>query len=317
MSHSEFSFKLFLLGGISSSLSFQAPIMTSGEQLLLDQTLFYAAGQGDEELLANLLLQGANPTANQSAALRIAAAKDRAGCARILMPISDLSTDGPSALLLAAENGSSECVELFVSSSSSSRFKAGSKALQKAAENGHAACVAILIPVSKPKTQSSRALLLAATYGRAECVALLIPHSNPAVKQSQALAQAAANGHAKCVELLIPVSDVESFGGQALRSAAFFGHAPCVAALLENASLMPAHDKAVALRIAVCKGHVSAAHEMATRLPAGSFDAEALRAEALACGHGEVVALFDSLREQSALALSTVRASSFSAKSRL
>lgn len=290
-------------------------IIPPNEQVLLDQTLLYAAGQGDEPLIVKLLRQGANPKANQSGPLRTAVAKGLVGSAKILMPVSDLSADGQSALLLAAEGGSAECVQLLAASSPA---KGIGQALEKAAENGSAACLAVLIGASNSKNKSSRslALLMAAARGHAECVKLLVSHANPAT-QSDALTRAAARGHFECVELLIPGSNMKSFGGSALRSAAFAGSAPCVFALMESGSLIPEREKVMALRLAVCRGHAGVAREIAIRLPDESFSAETLRAEALASGHVDVVALFDSLREEEALSLATKAQPSFSSKSRL
>lgn len=86
-------------------------------------------------------------------------------------------------------------------------------ALMLAAENGHVECVELLIPISDPlaEYEDSNPLTTAAFNGHADCVKLLIPVSDPKSGNNGALQWAALNGHVECVKLLIPVSDVERF----------------------------------------------------------------------------------------------------------
>jgi hypothetical protein len=128
------------------------------------------------DVVKELIEEGADPKADNSYALQLAAESGHIEIVRLLIPVSDPKSRNSQALRLAAKHGHTEIVKL-------------------------------LIPVSDPKAYNSYALQLAAKYGHTEIVKLLIPVSDPKACDSYVIRCAANNGYMEVVKLLIPVLD--------------------------------------------------------------------------------------------------------------
>jgi hypothetical protein len=145
----------------------------------LDKSLYdlgEATRIGWYDRVVELLNQGADPKALNSAVLRWASMYGHVEVVKLLIPVSDPKANN-------------------------------SQALKWASENGHVEVVKLLIPVSDPKADNSQALRWASMYGHVEVVKLLIPVSDPKANDSEALRNASENGHVEVVKILIPLSD--------------------------------------------------------------------------------------------------------------
>lgn len=128
-------------------------------------------------------------TANE--ALAQAAAHGDAGAVRHWLdmgasPKAKMSGMEVTALMLAVESGSEECVkELLRVSDARARDRLGKDCLMRAAYHGHMDCIRLLIPVSNLKARdwSGRTALMAAAWrGWEDCVSLLLPVSDLRIK---------------------------------------------------------------------------------------------------------------------------------------
>lgn len=165
-----------------------------------------AASAGPLESVEALLAAGADPMAGQSAALEVAARRDRADIVQRLLPLSNALAGESKALRAAAEAGSLECVRLLIPASNPR--SRGSEALGLAAEAGELECVRLLIPVSDPRAGRGDILFRAAKAGRLECVRLLLPASDPGAGFRAGLSGAGEGGSIACARLI-----VEELGG--------------------------------------------------------------------------------------------------------
>lgn len=168
--------------------------------------LVSAAGNGHPECV-KLLLPCADASA-KGAALRKAVGNGQAECVRLLIPATDPTADNSAALLLAAELGRDECVKLLIPAS---RPKAkNSQALRGAIENGHAECARLLIPVSTPLLQNKPLLTAVLKNGGASILSHILA-SEPLLLAGQNLfrlkAVAAANGHFELAHLLSSIAE--------------------------------------------------------------------------------------------------------------
>lgn len=121
--------------------------------------------------------------------------------------------DGMTALMHAAENGHTSCVELIVRRDARQRDENGWTALMHAVKVGRLECAKLLLCehgmcTTKDDAElhsNATALMIAARYGQKECVELLL--SLEATKQDAygwtALMYAIREGHAACVEILL------------------------------------------------------------------------------------------------------------------
>ena len=115
----------------------------------LDEKLAHAAYMGSPAEMERLIAEGADPKADDSEALRLAARNGHLECVKLLIPHSDPATNDSAALRWAANYGHLECVKLLIPYSDPKAD--GSAALRRAAEEGHLECVRELIPYSDPE----------------------------------------------------------------------------------------------------------------------------------------------------------------------
>ena len=140
--------------------------------------------------------------------------------------VNAVTTDGATALMLAAENGHAEIVSALLLSRDEINVNAvtpnGSTALMIAAKNGHAETVSALllsrdeINVNAVTSDGSTALIFAAEKGRTEIVSALLSRDGidvnavtPASRGSTALILAAIDGHAETVLALLSRDGVD------------------------------------------------------------------------------------------------------------
>lgn len=193
-----------------------------------------------------ILLDFADPKAQDSLAFELAVRDGRSDLAEMLLPLSDLSERGAEALRSAAIQGRMDLVEMLLPHVDASGQE--SAALREALRSGHWDIARRLIPVSNPAAERSEALFLAARSGKADLVEellplcdpmgaesaalraamkarhwcsakLLIPRSNPRDCRSEALRLAVLHQNVELTEILAPLSDVDAYDGEALRKA--------------------------------------------------------------------------------------------------
>lgn len=202
---------------------------------------FQSAIEGDHKKVAYFLGHGADPKANHSHALVLAAHSGNAACVELLIPLSNPKARGSIALGWAATKGNVDCVKLLIPVSDPKARD--SYALQWAAERGRASCVELLIPVSDPKAKESHALRRAANHGHADCVRLLLPVSAPLLSNKKAVAQAIEHGQADILSIMLAyeqrlasVLDFEQILNDA-RAAGFSDLAELASALIDHREL--------------------------------------------------------------------------------
>jgi ankyrin repeat protein len=155
----------------------------------LNVRLKQAAELGDVAALTQALEDGAHAKADESRALRLAAACGHVECVKLLVPVSDPKAGGK---------------------------KRGLRALTLAASNGHSEGVRLLIAVSDPLADDSLALRWAAYKGRADCVALLLPASDPLAVGDGALDAAGlarSQGHAQVAGMIEAFIEARALSG--------------------------------------------------------------------------------------------------------
>lgn len=113
-----------------------------------DEALQAAAACGLIPAVDRLLAQGANPQADQSAALHLACEHGQAQAAARLLPLSH-PDDRPRALSLALENGEMTVVEVLVPTVSADSLD--SRAWCLAALNGHQDVLDRMLPAGNPE----------------------------------------------------------------------------------------------------------------------------------------------------------------------
>ena len=182
------------------------------------------------------------------------------------------TTDGTTALMVAAKNGDTEIVVLLLDRGAAvdAATPDGSTALMVAALNGHTGIVDKLLAqgadVDAAKTDGVTALMLVAYHGHTEIVAKLLVQGaavDAAITDGvTALMLAAQNGHTDIVaKLLVQGAAVDAAtttdGFTALMSAAQNGHAKTVAELLDRGAAVNAAttDGFTALMLAAQNGH--------------------------------------------------------------
>lgn len=153
-----------------------------------------------------------------------------------------------TALMLAADWGSAECVKALLEADADVNAKDGDNntVLMRAAGSGHAECVKLLlaakVDVEAKNSIGKTALMWAAHKGKTKCVkVLLTAKANVNAgnnNNATALYYAAQEGHVECVKTLVEAkADVNAKtkkeGRPALMIAAQNGHAECLKALLE------------------------------------------------------------------------------------
>ncbi len=187
---------------------------------------------------------------------------------RLLLPYVDKDIRG-KALKIAAENGRTEVVQLFLSPRVKDVYKpplwSYNHGIKGAAQNGHTKVVQLLLPDANDDGRRD-ALKIAAENGRAEVVQLFL--SPPVTKlygipptwtRNQGLKGAAENCHAKVVRLLLPYVD-KDIREDALHIAAENGHAKVVQLFFD--SLTKKED----FYLQVIKGLKEAARKNSLRL---------------------------------------------------
>jgi len=203
--------------------------------------------------------------------------------------------NGAFPLLLAAQQGHAECVQLLLDAlpegadlNKENRTN-GSFPLLMAAQNGHAECVQLLLDAGAGPAQTHREgafpLLMAAQEGHAKCVRLLLdalPEGADLNKEDSKdgtfpLFMAAQQSHAECVQLLLDAgadpAKTHTDGGFPLLLAAQQGHAECVRLLLdalpEDADLNKENPKdgTFPLLMAAQNGHAECVQLLLDALP--------------------------------------------------
>jgi ankyrin repeat protein len=157
------------------------------------------------KVIKELIEEGADPKANDSQALLLAAIYGHLEIVKLLLPLSNPKANNSDALRFAALHGHLDVAKLLLPVSDPKAYN--SQALRYAATYGHLEVVKLLLPLSDPKANDSEALRWAAYNGHLEVVKLLLPVSDPKARNSDALRLAAINGHLEIVKLLSPVSD--------------------------------------------------------------------------------------------------------------
>lgn len=256
-------------------------------QLLLDQRLADASGEGLAQEALALLSAGANAAAS-----------------------------GALAVQKASAHGHVECLGLLISRPLS--VKDCSQALASAAHAGHAECVMMLIPLADPSTRGFRAMLLAAESGHAKCVELLAPFCFGAGPQAfiPSLLAAASTGHADCLMILAPALPASSEAIMtALSLACCFGHEACAKVLLPFAGGLLGSDSP--LHIALRGGRAGIVSAMLARdlRIAAILREPKILARAKREGHQELALLLGSLAESQALSEASAPASTRSKSS--
>ncbi len=110
-----------------------------------DKALFYAASQGHTQSV-ELLLQQANPQANDSEAFRIACQFGMIDVVKLLLPVSNPQANHNHSLRAAASNGHADVVEYILPFTNPKDI--GSSALQSAAFKEHWDVVDLLFDAS-------------------------------------------------------------------------------------------------------------------------------------------------------------------------
>lgn len=169
----------------------------------LSKLLEAAASAGKDDIVADLLAQGADPVFDEGRSLAMAAWNGRASCVELLLSKMDRDSASCRALFFASFAGHLECAKLLLPRSPS--LAEDSAPLMAAIVHGHAAIVAFMLEAADPSTL--RALNLRALEAQARslnhhCVAeaLLGFIGAPAhgSKESRSLASAAsARSHSK------------------------------------------------------------------------------------------------------------------------
>jgi ankyrin repeat protein len=218
--------------------------------------LLLAVGNGHLTIIDLLLEQGADPTAKDNQgwnAIHRAAGYGRDSIIQKLLARSkcDLearTSDGLTALLLAAKNGHFGAVELLLKKGAKLKGaqEPGLTVLHSAAEGGHETVVKLLLDMgfdidTQTETKCT-ALHMAAEAGHEAVVQVLLDSGAIAdIKTDSgwtALHGAAGCGHVAVVRLLlengVDITAKENDGGTALHSAAACGHEDVVQLLLEK-----------------------------------------------------------------------------------
>lgn len=216
-----------------------------------------AADAGDAAAVLRRLAAGDNPGADDSAALRLAAAKGHVEVVKILLADSRVNAGAMRSAALrwacAAGVKSTVAILLLDPRVNPADDAANGGALGYAAQAGHLDVVDILLEDErvKPGAGYNAALRAASARGHASVVARLLslPASagiDPRACDCAALRDAAANGHTAAVAALLEdgrcLDDVQL--GRSLADAAAAGHAQVVTALMTHeaaaAALSPA-----------------------------------------------------------------------------
>lgn len=200
-----------------------------------NEALMWAARQGHPQCV-RILLEVAQPTANNNMAVWWAIKNDCIDCVKLLLPVSDLlCPDGGiddmvgiaaaseseqslkillaifpdrsynQALQMSAYKGRTRSVKLLISQSKPDDY---GPLLTMAAQNGHTSCVAFLTTVCTDLSDYNHAFVVAAQKGNQRCVQLLLNKVDPKDNNSAALREACEWGRHGCIDLLAPVSDV-------------------------------------------------------------------------------------------------------------
>ena len=159
------------------------------------------------------------------------------------------NTMGQTALMIAAMNGYTECVELLINKGAdvNREDRNHETPLMKAAAKGHCMCVELLInkgvDVNKTDINGETALMKAAKMDNRKCVELLINNGADVnmvdlVTRKTMLMKAVTKGNWGCAELLInkgaDVNKMDDLSDEtALMMAAKMGHRECVELLIE------------------------------------------------------------------------------------
>ena len=179
--------------------------------------LILAVRAGDSGAVSRLLLEGADPTANHSAALAIAA-REGSPLADLLAPFPHESGAASFALRELAAHGRLSAIEKLLAHAQGPL--ATQAALAEAVGAGHLSCVELLLPLPNARDQNLCLLGLAVRFGQLDCAMLLLPliDPNPAHEGpiAQAMFQACAAGHFEIARELSQRCDLKACAATAL-----------------------------------------------------------------------------------------------------
>lgn len=206
-------------------------------------------------------------------ALMIAAQANSIDAARVLFTeeagmllLSGETTTCKTAMMIAAEYGRHEVVQLLLPYEAGKQTSEGRSALMFAAANGHVEVVNILAKVesrlqlsSRSSAPGSTAIHIAAEFGQLECVKALIPHCL-AIKRNDgftSLMLAASRNHLEIVKLLAErqIRLQANNGLSALMIAAARGYSDVVKVLMDDEAGLTNADGYTALMLAAQAGH--------------------------------------------------------------
>lgn len=229
------------------------------------QALRDAAAAGDVETIAQRIAMGDDPGADQSAALRLAAANGHTEVVKLLIGHIAVNAGAmrSAALRWACAGGFKDIVVILLRdpnvNPNDDSFSGG--ALRLAAQGSHIEVLDLLLQDKRVSAGAgkSAALRTACQQGHAAVAARLLslPAAagiDPSACEFASLCEAATNGHAAIVAMLLDDGrsmDADALG-RALKEASAAGHSAVVAALLR-------HEAAVAsvtdnsLQVALCR----------------------------------------------------------------
>ena len=262
------------------------------------RALWYSATEGKNEIVSMLLSQGFTnyrDKSNLSTPLIQASRNGHFAIVQMLFtanPPADLELkdrEGNTALLLAAQFGHDEIVQLVVSQGAhlDNFNNDGNTALIQACRHGHSEIVKMLITANPPADldlmdrEGNTALMLAASHRNDVIVKLLVSQGANLDKVNNngntALIQACRHGHFAIVKMLITANPPAHLdlkdreGNTALISAAQFGHDEIVQLLVsQGASLDEVNNNGNTALIQACRhGHSEIVQKLMTAyLPA-------------------------------------------------
>lgn len=237
------------------------------------------AANGGHHECCEALMPFASTLGALNAAARRASIKNQAKCLEAILASPIFSSADPcgSALILAAAQGSCECIELLAPRSTPATV---GKALVQAIHGGHAQSLALLLPRA-PADSIPSALSFSSKNGQLACLELLLPHADEKAK-ARALCSATRNGHLACLSTI-------------------------AASLAKDSSLLPLH---AALSTAASCGQLECLKFLASKTNVNAQGFKALR-EAASSGHAECAAFLATLASER-LSSQTLRFPAFS-----
>lgn len=219
---------------------------------------------------------------NSRALIAAATRGDEAEVQR-LIPISNCTFKGSSAIRLASKNEHNTIVKLLAPHADTRSHE--SMVFRRAAQQGNVEMLQFLLPLCDPQARNSEALVFAIERNHVEAFDFLLPLSDITQRPDDFIGPAASHGRTEFLTTLL--QQIKPQSSDVLKMPALNGHTQCIEMLLPYCDL--SHDNYTAWRWAVHNWHSDVVQLLAEYLDSTIIDHLGL-AQACAQNDQEMIA---------------------------